>query len=66
MSGYGWYGLKPGDRLKVTKGTGKNKETRRVTVVKEYLYFVIVDMGRYETSINKSSVYTNEVKLTRL
>lgn len=66
MSGYGWYEFKPGDKLKITKGNVKNKETRRVTVVKEYPYFVIVDMGRYETSINKSSVYTNEVKLTRL
>ncbi len=59
---YGCYGLKKGDRIKVTNEKGSKK----VTVVKEYPFFILVDTGKYQTSINKSSVYTKEVLLAKL
>lgn len=59
---YGWYGLKSGDRLIVSKG----KKKKKVTVVKEYPFFVLVDTGAYKTCLNKSLVYTKEAVLQRI
>ncbi len=39
MSGYGFYGLKPGERIKFTKKENGKKVSKVVKVVKEYPYF---------------------------
>ena len=70
MSGYGFYGLKPGERIKFTKKENGKKVSKVVQVVKEYPYFVLVEvagrMGNYCTSINKSWVYTKEAFIARI
>ena len=53
------YFLKPGDRLMVIRATRK----RKVTVVKEYPYNILVDVGMYKESINKIDVLTEDVRL---
>ena len=59
---YGWYGLKGGDKLLITQP----KKQRKVTVVKEYPFFILVDTGTYKTCLNKSMVYTNEAMFQRI
>lgn len=59
---YGWYGLKSGDKLLITHA----KKKKKVTVVKEYPFFVVVDTGTYRTCLNKSLVYLNEVTFQRI
>lgn len=54
------YGLYQGDRLMVTAGK------KRVTVVKEYPFHILVDWGKYKSSVNKIDVYTGDVKLARI
>ena len=70
MSGYGFYGLKPGERIKFTKKENGKKVSKVVKVVKEYPYFVMVEedgrMSNYCTSINKSWVYTKEAFIARV
>ena len=66
---YGHYGLKPDERIKfTTKETGK-KVTKKVKVVKEYPFFILVEVtgrgGSYRTCINKSGIFLNEVKIAR-
>lgn len=56
------YHLKPGDRLKVIH----KKEKQKVTVVKEYPYHILVDVGAYRESVNKIDIYTGEIKLVRI
>lgn len=53
------YGLSEGDRLMVTAG----KKKKRATVVKEYPFHILVDWGKYKSSVNKADVYTGDVKL---
>lgn len=70
MSGYGWYGLKPGEQIKFTKKENGKKISKVVKVVKEYPYFVLVEVtgkiGKYCTSINKSWVFTKEALIARV
>lgn len=70
MNGYGFYGLKPGERIKFTKKENGKKVSKVVKVVKEYPYFVLVEVtgriGNYCTSINKSWVYTKEAFIVRV
>lgn len=56
------YGLNPGDRLMVTHG----KEKKRAVVVKEYPFHILMDWGKYQSSINKADVYIGDVKLARM
>lgn len=62
MSGYGFYGLQPGERIKFTKKENGKKVSKVVKVEKEYPNFVLVEvagrMGNYCTSINKSWIFT--------
>ena len=53
------YGLYPGDRLMVTDGKKKKR-------VKEYPFHILMDWGKYKSSINKIDVYTGDVKLARI
>ena len=55
-----WYGLKPGYQVK----TKVDKVQRSGLVIKEYPYFVLVQLSNYKISINKASVYcgTEEIK----
>lgn len=53
------YFLKPGDRLMIIRA----KRKRKVTVVKEYPYHILVDVGMYKESINKIDVLTEDVRL---
>ena len=67
---YGHYGIRPGECIKLTtKETGK-KVIQKVNVVKEYPFFVLVEVtgrgGSYRTCINKSSVFLNEAKIARV
>ena len=54
------YGLYPGERLMVTAGK------KRATVVKEYPFHILMDWGKYKSSVNKIDVYTGDVKLARI
>lgn len=56
------YGLYLGDRLMVTAGKKKN----RAIVVKEYPFHILMDWGKYKSSVNKVDVYTGDVKLARI
>lgn len=53
------YGLNQGDRIMVTRG----KEKKKVAVVKEYPFHILMDWGKYKSSVNKVDVYTGDVKL---
>lgn len=55
------YGLSEGDRLEVVCG----REKHRVTVITEYAFHILVDMGAYRTSINKIDVAMGSIKLIR-
>lgn len=70
MKGYGWYGLMPGEKIKLTKKENGKKVSQIVKVVKEYPYFVLVEVngriGNYCTSINKSWVYIKEAFIARV
>jgi hypothetical protein len=46
----------------VTRG----KEKKKATVVKEYPFHILVDWGKYKSSVNKIDVYTGDVKLARI
>lgn len=67
---YGFYGLKPGERIKFTKKENGKKVSKVVKVVKEYPYFILVEvagrMGNYCTSINKSWIFTKEALIARV
>ena len=70
MNGYGWYGLMPGEKIKFTQKENGKKVSKIVKVIKEYPYFVLVEVtgriGSYCTSINKSWVFTKEVGIARV
>lgn len=70
MNGYGFYGLKPGERIKFIKKENGKKVSKVVRVVKEYPYFVLVEVtgkiGKYCTCINKSWVFTKEAFIARV
>ena len=46
----------------VTRG----KEKKKATVVKEYPFQILVDWGKYKSSVNKADVYTGDVRLARI
>ena len=56
------YGLNQGDRIMVTRG----KEKKKAAVVKEYPFHILMDWGKYQSSINKADVYIGDVKLARM
>ena len=55
-------GLMPGDVVKFRS----EKKVRKATVVKEYSYFVLLDLGKYQVSANKASLYCGDEALTRI
>ncbi len=55
------YGLKPGEPLIIVQG----REKCRAAVVKEYVFHILVNMGAYQTSINKVDLYIGKIKLIR-
>lgn len=55
------YGLHTGDHLLVIR----KSEKKKVTVVKEYRYHILMDYGKYLHSVNKADFYTGEVRLER-
>lgn len=56
------YELNQGDRIMVTCG----KEKKKAAVVKEYPFHILMDWGKYRSSVNKVDVYTGNVKLARI
>ena len=56
------YGLYPGERILVRAG----KKKKKGTVVREYPFHILVDWGKYKTSVNKVDVYTGDVTLKRI
>ena len=42
------------------------KKKKRATVVKEYPFHILMDWGKYKSSVNKIDVYTGDVKLARI
>lgn len=56
------YGLNQSDRIMVTCG----KEKKKAAVVKEYPFHILMDWGKYRSSVNKVDVYTGDVKLARI
>lgn len=65
------YGLNQGDRIMVTRGKEKKKaavvkEKKKAAVVKEYPFHILMDWGKYRSSVNKVDVYTGDVKLARI
>ena len=48
------YGLNQGGRILVTRGK------------KEYPFHILLDWGKYKSSVNKVDVYTGDVKLARI
>ena len=56
------YGLNQGDRIMVTRG----KEKKKAAVVKEYAFHILMDWGKYRSSVNKVDVYTGDVKLAHI
>lgn len=56
------YGLNQGDRIMVTRG----KEKKKSAVVKAYPFHILMDWGKYRSSVNKVDVYTGDVKLARI
>jgi hypothetical protein len=46
----------------VTRG----KEKKKVAVVKEYPFHILMDWGKYKSSVNKIDVYTGDVKLAHI
>ena len=46
----------------VTRG----KEKKKAAVVKAYPFHILMDWGKYRSSVNKVDVYTGDVKLARI
>lgn len=67
---YGYYGLKPGEFIKFTTKEAGKKVTKKVKVIKEYPFFVLVEVfglgGTYRTCVNKSRVFLKEVTIARV
>lgn len=67
---YGWYGLIQGERIRVTKKENKRTISKMVKVIKEYPYFILVEVkGRisnYPITINKSWIYCKEASIERI
>lgn len=55
------YGLKAGEPLTIIRG----RQKCMATVVKEYVFHILVNMGAYQTSINKVEIYIGKIKLIR-
>lgn len=64
---YGWYGLIPGEQIRVTKKEHKRTISKMVKVIKEYPYFILVEVkGRisnYQITINKSWICCKEATI---
>ena len=39
---------------------------KKAAVVKEYPFHILMDWGKYRSSVNKVDVYTGDVKLARI
>ena len=57
-----FYGLKTGDRVLVSD----RKMKKKGTVVREYPFHVLVDWGKYRSSVNKVDAYTGDVAIRRI
>ena len=53
------YGLKTGDHILVSD----RKMKKKGTVVREYPFHVLVNWGKYRSSVNKVDVYTGDVAI---
>lgn len=60
-----WYNLNPGDKLTVWDEETEKPRTRKCTVVKEYLLFIVVDYGLYQETIDKRKVRCKETMFWR-
>ena len=47
------------------QGVISKKGRKIATVVKEYPYHILMDFGGYQRSVNKSDIYTGDVKIER-
>lgn len=56
------YRLKTGDHILVSD----RKMKKKGTVVREYPFHVLVDWGKYRSSVNKVDVYTGDVTIRRI
>ena len=56
------FGLNQGNRIMVTR----EKEKKKAAVVKEYPFHILMNWGKYKSSVNKIDVYTGDVKLARI
>ena len=56
------YGLNQGDQIMVTRG----KKKKKVAAVKEYPFHILMDWGKYKSSVNKVDVYTGDVELAHI
>ena len=56
------FGLNQGNQIMVTRG----KEKKKAAVVKEYPFHILMNWGKYKSSVNKIDVYTGDVKLARI
>ena len=41
-------------------------EKKKAAVVKEYPFHILMDWGKYKSSVNKIDVYTGDVKLAHI
>ena len=47
----------------IRKNIKKLDEKKKAAIVKEYPFHVLMDWGKYKSSVNKVDVYTGDVKL---
>ncbi len=72
MKDYPNYGLKPGDKVKVTKGHGCNAEPNKVVVVREYPTYILLKFffehwdrtDSYLKCMNKGMLISGDVVMT--
>ena len=55
------YGLYPGDRFMVTVG----KKKKKATVVKEYPFHILMDWGKYKSSVKSHPAWMCGLKLSK-
>ncbi|MBU3100693.1 MULTISPECIES: hypothetical protein [Clostridium] len=57
--------LKPGVRVEF-KQNKRDKMGSHGTVVKEYPFFIVIDLGKYKVSANKASLICGDERLERI
>lgn len=55
------YGLIPGEGISIVQG----KQSEKVTVIKEYPHFILVQKKNYREAINKTSLHCRSMKIER-